>query len=609
MSYCFGPFELDTADRLLRCRGELVPLTPKALDTLLLLVEQHGHVVTKHELLERIWPDSFVEQNNLAQNISLLRKTLGEQTAGGAYIDTVPKRGYRFVAPVSRREGELARAAGAGGGGSTALAGAPSMGMPSAIRPAAAMPAMGMPAPGTAPAFTVPETRYARSGDVNVAYQVIGEGPFDLVFVMGWVSHLECFWTEPSFARFLRRLASFSRVIIFDKRGTGLSDRISAMPTLEQRMDDVRAVMEAAGSSRAVLLGVSEGGPMCSLFAATYPEKTLALVMIGTYARRLRAPDYPWGPTPEEHERFYEQIQREWGGPVGLEERAPSRQHDSQFRDWWAAYLRMSASPGAALTLTKMNAAIDVRDVLPSVRVPTLILHRAGDRLMQPAEARYIAGRIPGARYVEVPGDDHLPFVGNQDALLNEIDAFVTRLHDGLDQDRDRLLATVLYGVMDVDGPAAVFAERQARLLDFATRDIERHRGRLAPSSSSTDAPAGARSALLATFDGPARAVRCGAAIAEAARRLDLPLRIGAHTGECTLSDSAVHGPAVDIAQRVAEQATPPDLLVSRTVRDLVAGSGLRFRDCGLFLRPGAEGELPLFCVEPAPLPATSAIS
>src|SRR5689334_10465707 len=344
--YAFGPFELDADDRLLMHEGTIVPLTPKALDTLLILVERNGHVVSKDELLERVWPDSFVEQNNLAQNISALRKALGEKEGGPRYIDTVPKRGYRFIVPVTERlRPHLVDTT------SAAAAASPAP-LAAVERPDASLVAPPAPATfgaGSAALLTGSPTRYARSGDVNIAYQVIGDGPFDLVFVMGWVSHLEYFWAEPSFARFLRRLASFSRLILFDKRGTGLSDRVTALPTLETRMDDVRAVMDAVGSERAALLGISEGGPMCSLFAATYPEKTLALVMIGTYARRLRTPDYPWGPTQQEHQAFLDEIQREWGGPVGLEARAPSRLHDKDFRDWWATYIRMGASPGAAV--------------------------------------------------------------------------------------------------------------------------------------------------------------------------------------------------------------------------------------------------------------------
>jgi pimeloyl-ACP methyl ester carboxylesterase len=254
------------------------------------------------------------------------------------------------------------------------------------------------------------ETRYARSGDVNIAYQVLGEGPRDLVFVSGWVSHLEYQWEEPAYAAFLERLASFSRLILFDKRGTGLSDRVPSteLPTLEQRMDDVRAVMDAVGSEQAALLGVSEGGPMCLLFGATYPERTTALVVFGSYARRLWAADYPFGQPLDEYNAFTESLATEWGGPVGLALRAPSRGGDVAFSGWWSTFLRMSASPGAAVTLMRMNGEIDVRHVLAVIQAPTLIVHRTGDRTISAEGARYMAERIAGARYVELPGDDHL---------------------------------------------------------------------------------------------------------------------------------------------------------------------------------------------------------
>ncbi len=360
----------------------------------------------------------------------------------------------------------------------------------------------------------VPEVRYARSGDVNIAYQIIGDGPFDLVFVMGWISHLEYFWSEPTFARFLRRLASFSRVILFDKRGTGLSDRVplDQLPTLEQRMDDVRAVMEAVGCERAVLCGVSEGGPMCSVFSATYPEKTIALVMIGSYARRLKGEGYPWGPTETDRENFFEEIRQHWGGPVGLEERAPSVMNDPAFRDWWAAYLRRGASPGAALALTKMNTEIDIRHVLPTIRVPTLVIHRTGDPCLKVEEGRYLAENIPGAMFVELPGIDHLPFVGDQDAIIDSIEEFLTGMRRA--EAVDRVLATVQ--VARVVGSAADFADHQWRdLLDrhqsIVRKEVELFKGRVFKVTQER---------LLATFDGPARAIRAACAISDSARRL-----------------------------------------------------------------------------------------
>ncbi len=417
----------------------------------------------------------------------------------------------------------------------------------------------------------IPTVRYTRSGDVNIAYQVLGDGAIDLVFVMGWVSHLEMFWQEPSFARFLKRLSQFSRLILFDKRGTGLSDKVpnEQLPTLEQRMDDVRAVMDAAGSQRAVLCGISEGGPMCTLFAATYPEKTLALTMIGSYARRLWAPDYPWGPSEEHREHFFDEIRRDWGGPVGIEARAPSKAHDPAFRNWWAAYLRMGASPGAALALTKMNAQIDIRPILTTVQVPTLVIHRTDDHCLLVEEGRFLAEQIPGAKFVELPGPDHLPFVGDQDSILDEIEEFLTGVrHRPL---ADRVLATVLFLLPDKNfDPVSqiAFGETYQRFQSHVVRETQLFNGRNLVSQNH---------AMVMTFDGPTRAVRAGLAIGDTAKRLGIRLRVGVHTGECELVNGEASGAAVDMAEWVAQNCPTGNVLVSNTVKDLVAGSGLTF--------------------------------
>jgi pimeloyl-ACP methyl ester carboxylesterase len=384
----FADFRLDPVSGHLFRRNERVALAPKAFALLQHLAGQPGRLVPKQELLSAIWPDVFVGDAVLKSTIRELRKALEDDSHQPRFIETAHRRGYRFIAHVTVID---------------AVASAP---------------------------VETPRVRYARSGSVNIAYQVVGSGPIDIVFVMGWVSHLEYFWNEPSFASFLSRLASMARLILFDKRGTGLSDPvpISELPALDQRMLDVQAVMESAGSKRAVLLGVSEGGPLCALFAATHPDKTAGLVMLGSYARRLWAPDYPWGPTAEEREEFLQAIVNEWGGPVGIDERAPSRALDPEFRNWWAAYLRMGASPGAAVALTRMNAAVDIRSILPTISVPSLIIHRTGDRLLKIDEGRYLASLIPGASMVELPGDDHLPFVGDQVAVLSAVDQFLKRL-------------------------------------------------------------------------------------------------------------------------------------------------------------------------------------
>jgi pimeloyl-ACP methyl ester carboxylesterase/DNA-binding winged helix-turn-helix (wHTH) protein len=567
--YSFAMFRVDLVERLLFKEDREVPLTPKVFDTLLVLLENSSHVLTKQELMQKVWPDSFVEENNLAQNISVLRKAIGEE-----FIQTVPKRGYRFVGDVSVNQDETLivheRVR-----GRIVVEHTDDIDETNQIEEKL---------------IKSPETMYARSGDVNIAYQVIGDAPLDLVFVMGWVSHLEYFWREPSFARFLMRLASFSRLILFDKRGTGLSDRvpINQLPTLEQRMDDVRAVMNAVGSERAALCGVSEGGPMCSLFAATYPEKTLALVMIGTYAKRIRDAEYPWGPTVEEREHFFEVMRRQWGGPVGIDERAPSGANDPKFREWWATYLRMGASPGAAVALTQMNAEIDVRNVLPSIRVPSLVIHRREDQCLKVEEGRFVAERIPGAKFVELPGNDHLPFVGDQDAILDEMEEFLTGVRHTLEP--DTVLATVLFTrIANVDERLKLgnWEELLRRLRAHITKEIEWFRGREIDMVGSRP---------LAIFDGPARAIRCALAITEYASRLGVETRAGLHTGECEIVDSTVSGVAAEIGACVANEAKAGEVLVSSTVKDLVAGSGIKFEDRGIRVMSDC-GEWRLFSV------------
>jgi pimeloyl-ACP methyl ester carboxylesterase/DNA-binding winged helix-turn-helix (wHTH) protein len=543
--YAFGAFRLDVRNATLERDGAPLPLTPKAFSVLLHLVRNAGQLVTKEEFLDVIWPGVFVGDAALKVCVREIRKTLDDDPQTPTYIQTAHRRGYRFVAPVTPVEGSAAT--------TTAADRAPAAPRPPGASLAAAAP---------------PATHYAQSGDVSIAYQVLGDGPIDLVFVMGWVSHLDYFWREPSFARFLTRLASFSRLILFDKRGTGLSDRVSELPTLEQRMDDVRAVLEAVGSTRAALLGVSEGGPLCSLFATTYPDRTLALVMIGTYAKRLWAPDYPWAPTRAEREHFLDEIRQHWGGPVGIEARAPSKVADPAFREWWATYLRMGASPGAALTLTRMNAEIDIRHVLPAVRVPTLVLHRTDDQCLKVDEGRFVASRIPGATFVELPGHDHLPFVGDQDAMLDQIETFLNRRYHDLDA--DRVLATVLCARVDaLPGEAA----GDASFDQHARREIEWFRGRAIEADGTV---------VTAAFDGPARAIRCAASMAASAARFGRTVRVGLHTGECDLQDGRLSGAAVDITRALGALAAPGEVLVSRTVKDLVAGSGQSFADRGM---------------------------
>jgi pimeloyl-ACP methyl ester carboxylesterase len=441
------------------------------------------------------------------------------------------------------------------------------------------------------PPSVQPETRYARSGDVNIAYQVVGEGPLDLVYVPGWVSNIELVWEEPAMAHFLQRLASFSRLILFDKRGTGLSDRVSndELPTLEQRMDDVRAVLETVGSERAALFGHSEGGNMCVLFAATYPERTAALITLGCFAKR-RDPDddYPWAPTAENREETAADVERNWGRlrPEDVEYYAPSRVGDEQFVGNLERYLRRGASPGAAAALVRMNSYIDVREVLPTIRVPALVLHRTGDHDVNVAEGRYLASKIPGAKFVELPGDDHWISAGDTDVLADEIEEFLTGTRPM--PEPDRVLATVLF--TDIVGSterAVELGDRRWRDLlgahDAAVRrELDRFRGREVDTAGD---------GFLATFDGPARAVRCAMSAGEAIRGLGVEIRAGVHTGECELDGPKVRGIAVHTGARIASLAGAGEVLVSQTVKDLVSGSGLAFEDRGVHELKGVPGE------------------
>ena len=538
----FGEFSLDRSNASLLRGTTPVSLTPRAFSVLEYLAQHAGRLVTKDEFMDQIWPGVFVGDAALKVCVREIRRALADDSHHPRYVETAHRRGYRFIAPVKMV--------------TNAAADAPLVDATQTERRGARITDR-----------QVPQTHYAQSGDVNIAYQVVGDGPIDLVFVMGWVSHLDYFWREPSFARFLHRLASFSRLILFDKRGTGLSDRVAELPTLEQRMDDVRAVLDAVGSHRAALLGVSEGGPLCSLYATTYPERTLALVMIGTYAKRRWAPDYPWAPTPEHREQFLDEIRKHWGGPVGLADRAPSKMNDPAFREWWSTYLRMGASPGAALALTEMNADIDVRHLLPSIRVPTLILHRTEDRCLMIEEGRYVAANIPGATLVELPGDDHLPFVGDQEAMLTAIEQFLDGPRDAVDA--NRVLATVVAADLSPRPDAAHLRES---FEIHVRKEVEWYRGRLLALSPSH---------AQAAFDGPARAIRFAVALAASAARFQQTARLGLHTGECELFGLSMRGPAIDLSARLAQLATAGEVLVSRTVRDLVAGSGLLFEARG----------------------------
>lgn len=442
-----------------------------------------------------------------------------------------------------------------------------------------------------------PQTRWARAGDVDIAYQVVGDGPFDLVLVPWFVTHIEHHWDEPRCAAFFDRLASFSRLILFDKRGNGLSDRIGAgdrPPTLEERMDDVRAVMDAAGSERAALLGVSEGGPLALLYAAAFPERVSSLVLYGTFARLVEAPGYPAGMPPEAMNLLYDGFDEAWGDGVALSFMAP-HEDDERFRRWWARLERLSMTPSGAAAVMRLNAEIDVRDVLSQVRVPTLVLGRTGDPAIPIEAAQYLADQIPGAALKVLEGEAHLPFLSHADAdaLVDEVEEFLTGNRQAAPEP-DRVLATVLFTdiVASTERAAELGDRRWQELLSehhrLVREQLERHRGREVKTLGD---------GFLATFDGPGRAIRCARAVVQAVGQLGLDVRAGLHTGECQIHDGDVAGIAVHIGARVGASAEPGEVLVSSTVKDLVVGSGFEFADRGARPLKGVPGEWRLYAV------------
>jgi len=439
----------------------------------------------------------------------------------------------------------------------------------------------------------VPDVRFAKSGDVNVAYRVVGEGPIDLVYVQGAYTHLDVDWELPAYRRYCERLAEFTRLVLFDKRGLGMSDRVPGATTLEVRMDDIRAVMDAVGSERAAIMGESEGGPLGMLFAAAHPERTRALILQGAEVRERTDEEWPWGEaTPEEFEELASTIPDRWGLGWGMSYLAPSVGDQPYLQEWLARAQRNAATPGAWEAFRRMAYDIDVRDVVPSIHVPTLIIHTVDDQICHVGNARWLAKHLPGAKYVELPGGDHLPWF-DPEATLAEIREFLTGTREA--EAPDRVLATVLF--TDLVGSterATTLGDRHWReLLDshnsMVRAELERFRGREVDTAGD---------GFLAVFDGPARAIRAGKAIVESVRRLGLEVRVGVHTGEVEqLPGGKIGGIAVHIGARVAAAAQPGEVLVSSSVRDLVAGSGLAFVDRGVHALKGVAEERQLFAV------------
>jgi class 3 adenylate cyclase len=434
--------------------------------------------------------------------------------------------------------------------------------------------------------------RYAKSGDLHIAYVVEGDGPIDLVWIPPWISQVEYLWSEPSLDQVMRRLTQFARVITFDRRGSGLSDPFFGAPTLEEQMDDVLAVMEAAGSESAAICGTLEGGPMAAMFAATFPERTDALILYATFARATWAPGYEFAWPAEVRDQHMGRGLDQWGQGWVAAGVAPSKVRDPGFMEWAGRLERLAASPSTIRRIFHLIGEFDVRDVLPSIRVPTLVMHRENDSFIKVEHSRYMASKIPGARYVELEGEDNMFSLGDSDALIGEMEEFLTGTRH--EREPDRMLATVLFtDICDSTARAAEMGDRGWRFLlerhDALFRQaLERHRGREVKRTGD---------GFLATFDGPARAIRCAASVSEAMGSLGLQIRAGLHTGELEVMDGDLGGLAVHIASRVMGAAGPNEVLVSGTVKDLVVGSGIAFEDRGERELRGVPGEWRLYAV------------
>jgi pimeloyl-ACP methyl ester carboxylesterase/DNA-binding winged helix-turn-helix (wHTH) protein len=552
----FEDFVLSPAIYELRRGERVVKLQRIPLELLCLLIERRGELVTREEILDRVWGKGVFVDSETSINTAVrkLRRALGDSPEAPRFVATVPARGYRFIAEVRHPK-------------SAALATSVER-----INPWSDAP-----------------VKYAKSGDVHLAYRVFGDGPRDIVLVPGTLSHAEMTWEMQPNPHLLKRLTAFARVIVFDKRGQGLSDRVFASPenTLEERITDIRAVMDAAGSASATIYGWSEGGPASLMFSATYPERTSSLVLYGTFAS---IKDPPWSQPSEGYEQMLLSWEARWGEGILLERNAPSAWTDEAARRAVGRWERATASPGSIVTLMRTNYALDVRHVLPAIRVPTLVLHRVADSAIPFECGRYLAQNIPGARLVEMPGTDH-SIVDNdtQDFVADHIEEFVTANPSRAEP--DRVLATVMFTY--IAGPEKDLShpvERQRELVnncyELLRAELTSFRGREINARDDS---------LFATFDGPARAIQFACSARQKVHQLGLRVRTGLHTGECELIGRSVGGLTVDIAASIASIADPDQVLLSRTVKDLIAGSRLQFADRGTHMLQGISGELHLF--------------
>ena len=530
MVYSFGDVRID-ADRFEIARGgRALAVEPQVLELLILLLKHRDRVVTRDELLESVWRGRVVSDTTLSSRIKTARQLIGDDGARQDYIRTIHGRGFRFIGDVSEES------------------------------------------PGPSAPVERPVTRYAKSGDVHVAYQLFGSGPASLVLAPGFVSHIDNYWDSPPFRRWLERLGKLARVAMFDKRGTGLSDPVSTLPPMDERMDDLRAVMDAAGFETAHVMGISEGGSLAALFAAHHPERCEGLILYGAFAQFKH-----WHPDEASLQRLFDYIESDWGSGKSLSYYAPTVGGDPEFIRWWGKFERLGATPGACKALMRMNSRIDISDVLPGIRVPTLVIHRAEDVLVDVEGGRQLAAGIPGARYAELPGPDHLPFVADGDRIVDIIGEFLREPRRR--EQHARAIATIVLLRLDTSQDSAT-ALVDGQLTRFRAARVSTLPG-----------------FVVATFDGPARGLESAVSVSRLLRDRGIEHRIGVHTGEINLAAGEPAGTAMDIVAEVAEHAHSGEILASRTVHDLVAGSGIRLEERGAFSLPSISQAWQLFRV------------
>jgi pimeloyl-ACP methyl ester carboxylesterase len=527
--YTFGDCEIDTARFELSRGGQTSAVEPQVLELLIFLIDRRDRVVARDEMFETIWKGRVVSDATLSSRIKAARQAIGDDGTQQLYIKTIHGRGFRFVGKVEARD--------------------------------AAEPSKQASGHTASAVERRPVTRYAKSGDVHIAYHLFGEGPVNLVLTPGFVSNIDNYWDDPNLARWLTQLGRLARVAMFDKRGTGMSDRVSTLPGMDERMDDVRAVMEAVGFDTAYIMGISEGGSLATVFAAHYPQLCLGLILYGSFAQFRY-----WFSDGASLQRLFDYVESDWGSGKSLSQFAPSMADDAAFIEWWGKFERFGATPGGAIALMKMNSLIDISDILPTIHVPTLVIHRSNDILIDVEAGRHLAKHITGAKYLEIPGRDHLPWVGlNRDEIIEAIRSFV----EGSEKPEapSRVLATILLLWLDETAARDIATIEESTLRNafkhFRATRIEQR-----------------AQALVATFDGPARALGCAVSLSRLLRRERLQYRMGIHTGEISLATDTLKGTAVDIAADVANHAGDNTIMVSRTVHDLVAGSGVELLDC-----------------------------